>query len=169
MAHYRDAGLSRSPIKEPDMGRSYKSINVETTVSSVADAFASLQSLGEECREIVDNANENLQQTSRIQTFDETASTLENISEPTIPECVADLPITVYTQQSARKGRSESRSVRRDNEVSVLRSAQEAVSTWLEDDENEKHEEREDVEQFANDLEEVASEAEGCEFPGMFG
>ena len=55
---------------------SYKYVNCTGTVSSIEDAFAELQSLGEEAREIVDNAPEGLNQTDRINTFEDTASTL---------------------------------------------------------------------------------------------
>lgn len=148
---------------------SYKNRSTDSTVSAISDAISDLTSLGEECREIVDNASENLQQTSRIQTFDETASALEGLSEPDVPEVVAELPITYVEQISTRKGRGESRAVRCANSVAVLQAAQEAVAMWLEDEENEKHEDRDDVEQLANDLEEIIGEAEGCEFPGMYG
>lgn len=148
---------------------SYKNRSTDSTVSAISDAISDLTSLGEECREIVDNASENLQQTSRIQTFDETASALEGLSEPDVPEVVAELPITYTEQISTRKGRGESRAVRCANSVAVLQAAQEAVAMWLEDEENEKHEDRDDVEQLANDLEEIIGEAEGCEFPGMYG
>lgn len=148
---------------------SYKNRSTDSTVSAISDAISDLTSLGEECREIVDNASENLQQTSRIQTFDETASALEGLSEPDVPECVAELPITYSEQISTRKGRGESRAVRCANSVAVLQAAQEAVAMWLEDETNEEHVERDEVEQLANDIEEIIGEAEGCEFPGMYG
>ena len=148
---------------------SYKSRTTESTVSAISDAISDLTSLGEECREIVDNAEGGLRETQRIQTFDETASALENLSEPDVPEVVAELSITYSEQVSTRKGRGESRAVRCSNSVAVLQAAQEAVSVWLEDDANEEHADRDDVEQLANDLEEIIGEAESCEFPGMFG
>ena len=148
---------------------SYKNRSTDSTVSAISDAISDLTSLGEDCREIVDNASENLQQTSRIQTFDETASALEGLSEPDVPECVAELPITYSEQISTRKGRGESRAVRCANSVAVLQAAQEAVAMWLEDETNEEHAERDEVEQLANDIEEIIGEAEGCEFPGMYG
>ena len=148
---------------------SYKNVQQVGSVGSVADAISELQSLAEECREIVDNAEGGLAETARIQTFEETASTLEGISEPEVPEVVDELEIRYVEQRSTRKGRGESRAVRCANAVSLLQAAQEAVSVWLEDDANEKHDARDDVEQLANDLEEIIGEAEGCEFPGMFG
>lgn len=160
------------------MGRSYKNVTIESTVSAITDAISTLQSLGEECREIVDNASENLRQTSRIQTFDETASALENISEPDIPECVAELAITYTSQQSARKGRSESRATRCANEVAVLSAARDAAQTWIEErteelEADDKTAEEDDAVQeavqFVSELDDLISEVEGCEFPGMYG
>lgn len=157
---------------------SYKSVTTETNVSSVEDAISQLEELGSECREIVDNASENLQQTSRIQTFDETASTLEGISAPDIPECVADLTMTVTTSQSTRKGRGESRSVRCANEVAVLSAARDAVDEWINtrtseiEDEGGSVDDDEDVQaavEFVGELENIISDVENCEFPGMYG
>lgn len=157
---------------------SYKNQTTETNVSSVEDAISQLEELGSECREIVDNASENLQQTSRIQTFEETASTLEGISAPDIPDCVADLTMTVTTQVSTRKGRGESRAVRRDNELAVLSAARDAVDEWINtrtgeiEDEGGSVDDNEDVQaavEFVGELENIISDVESCEFPGMYG
>ena len=157
---------------------SYKNVTTETNVSSVEDAISQLEELGSECREIVDNASENLQQTSRIQTFDETAGTLEGISAPDIPECVADLSMAVTTQQSTRKGRGESRAVRCANEVAVLSAARDAVDEWINTRTGEIEDEGGDVDadedvqaavEFVGELENIISDAESCEFPGMYG
>lgn len=151
------------------MSRSYKHVPCTGTVSSISDAFSALTELGDECRELVDNASENLQQTQRIQTFDETASTLEGLSEPTVPDCVEDLPISYSESVPARKRMNTSRAVRCGNAVSVLQGAASALEEWLDDEANAEHDERDDVEELKNELENAISDAEGCEFPGMFG
>ena len=157
---------------------SYKNVTIETNVSSVEDAISNLEELGNECREIVDNASDGLKETSRIQTFDETAGTLEGISAPDIPECVADLSMTVTTQQSTRKGRGESRAVRCANEVAVLSAARDAVDEWINtrtgeiEDDGGSVDDDEDVQaavEFVGELENIISDAESCEFPGMYG
>ena len=157
---------------------SYKNVTTETNVSSVEDAISALEELASECREIVDNAEGGLAETARIQTFGETADTLEGISAPEIPECVADLPMTVTTQQATRKGRGESRAVRRDNEVAVLSAARDAVDEWVNQRTGEIEEEGGDVDSdedvqaavdFVGELENIISDVESCEFPGMFG
>lgn len=154
---------------------SYKNRSTDSTVSAISDAISDLTSLGDECREIVDNASENLQQTSRIQTFDETAGTLEGISEPDVPECVAELPITYSEQISTRKGRGESRAVRCQNSLAVIQAAREAVDEWINtrtEELGDKVDDDEDVQaavEFVGELENLESDIEGCEFPGMYG
>lgn len=148
---------------------SYKNITTTSTVSATDDACSSLEELGSECREIVDNAEGGLRETQRIQTLDETAGTLENISAPDVPECIAELPITYTEQQSTRRGRGESRAVRCGNSVSVLQAAVEAAQEWLDDDANAEHADRDDVDSFVSEVEGIIGDAEGCEFPGMFG
>jgi uncharacterized protein (UPF0147 family) len=149
----------------------YKTVVCDGTISSVTDAIAELTALGDEAREVVDNASEGLAQTQRIQTFDETASALEGISEPDVPECVQELAIR-YSEQRKKKG--ESRAVRCGNAVSVLSAAVDVLENWLdglqpdpEDDEGQ--EQKAEVEQFKDDLQEIIDAADGCEFPGMYG
>lgn len=148
---------------------SYKNVNTESNVSAIDDACSSLEELGGECREIVDNASENLQQTSRIQTFEETAGTLEGISAPDVPEVIAELPITYSEQISTRKGRGESRAVRCSNAVSVLQAAEAAAQEWYDDEANAEHADRDDVDNFITEIQNIIGDAEGCEFPGMYG
>lgn len=168
----------------------YKSVARQGTVSSVEDSFNTLEELGNECREIVDNASEGLQQTQRIQTFEETASTLEGLSCPDVPTCIADLAIEYTESVPTRKRQSPSRYTRCQNEVAVLTAAKDAAETWLEEhpeideDEAEEHDakvhegsvedgytndDRSEVEQFISELDDAISNAEGCEFPGMYG
>ena len=162
-----------------------KHVTCTSTVSSVDDAFSALEELGSECREIVDNASEGLQQTSRIQTFDETAGTLEGLSQPDVPSCIADLGIT-YSEQTSKRGLGRAR--RCQNAVSILQAAADAAQAWLDErpeidelesdpnpegEEGEEkdytNEDRDEVETFISDLESLISDAENCEFPGMYG
>lgn len=133
------------------MSRSYKYVPQKGTVSSVSDAYSELVSLGEECREIVDNAAEGLDQTQRIQTLDETAGELENLSEPDVPEHVADLEIGYSDSVPTRKGRSPSRATRRDNAVAILQGAISALE-----------QKQADLEEIANADEAEAEPAEAA-------
>lgn len=156
------------------MGRAYKSVQCAGTVSSIEDAFSALEDLGSECRELVDNVEgTGLRETQRIQTFDETASTLEGLSAPDVPECIAEVTISYHDSVPARKGRSPSRATRCQNAIAVLQAAADAAQQWLEDTEaapeDTDEEKRSDVEDFIQSLEEAVGEAEGCEFPGLHG
>lgn len=152
---------------------SYKNVEQIGSVGSVSDAISELQSLGEECREIVDNAEGGLKETSRIQTFEETAGALEGISEPDVPECVDEVQVIWYEQRPRRKARGASRAVRCANAVALLQAASEAAQGWLDDTEaapeDTNEPEREEVQDFIDGLDNIISDAENCEFPGMFG
>lgn len=151
------------------MSKSYKMSTCTGTVSSVCDAYSALEELGSECREVADNASEGLSQTQRIQTFDETAGVLENLSEPDVPECVQDLAINYSEEVPRSKRRAPSRAVRCANAASVLTAAAEALEEWLDDEANAEHEDRDEVESLRDQLQNDAGEVEGCEFPGMYG
>lgn len=156
------------------MGKAYKSVQCDGTVSSVEDAFSALEELGSECRELVDNVEgTGLRETGRIQTFDETASTLEGLSAPDVPECVAEVSISYHESVPARKGRGTSRAKRCQNAIAVLQAAAEAAGQWLEDTEaapeDTDEEKRSEVEDFVQSLQEAVDEAEGCAFPGLHG
>lgn len=152
---------------------SYKIVNQTGTISSVSDAVSALTDLGDECREIVDNAEGGLKETSRIQTFEETAGTLEGISEPDVPDCIADVAVEYGEQVPRRKARHPSRAVRCANAVALLQAASESAQQWLDDTEaapeDTNEAERDEVQDFIDNLDNIISDAEGCEFPGMFG
>jgi hypothetical protein len=148
---------------------SYKFENRVGTVASAEDAINSLIDLGNECREIVDNASEGLAQTQRIQTLDEVAGTLENLDTPDLPECVRDLGISYQEQVWRRKRGGPSRNARRSNETAVLFAVVGALEEWLDDEANAEHDDRDEVESAKDELQNIAEEADGCEFPGMYG
>lgn len=129
-------------------------------VDLVNEAFSELENLTEECREIVDNASEGLRQTQRIQTFEQTADTLENLREPDVDESLEDIQVTYSSMESSRKGRGLSRANRCSEAVNSLNAVVEALEQLPETDETSN---------LKNELEEAANEAEGCEFPGMYG
>lgn len=164
------------------MSRNYKQVKHTGTVHGcISDGVSALVSLGEECREIVDNAPEGLNQTSRIETFDETAGTLENMSEPEIPDCIGDAPLDYYESVPTRKGRSASRSTQCSNAVAMITAGKEAIEAQMAKWEEEKSAEASEDEKAGlqdkidearscvDDLDNIISEAEGVEFPGMFG
>ena len=152
-----------------------KRIKIEPRTMSVCDAaseaISELTGLGEEMREIYDNSPESLQQTDINQRRDETASTCEGFSEPDYPKELEDIKVTI-TDLPAKQ---HSRNTRSGQAVYML---QECVDTLqetfdeLEKKENPTKEEeskKNAIESLKDDLENIMSEAEGLDFPGMFG
>jgi hypothetical protein len=144
-----------------------RNVSVRSTVlACIEGGYAELESLQQECQEIVDNATEGLSQTQRIQTLEETASALYNAdSPPDVPEFLQDVEVT-YTEDQ-RKSKSHSRATRCSEACATLSAAIEGIQNWL--DTNEDSEDRDEAEQLLSDIQELADNAEGCEFPGMFG
>lgn len=156
------------------MSRAYITTTHTTTVeAAVADGFNALEELASDVRDVVDAAEGGLAETARIQTLGETADTLESINGVTdIPEQVKGLEVTYTESYPRNKRRGPSRAMRCENAVALLRAAQSTLQDWLDaqdDTEEVAVDLRDEVEQIISDLDEEASNAEGCEFPGMFG
>lgn len=149
------------------MGGSYKSVNCEGTVSSVSDAFSELESLKDEMTEWRDNLEEKFSGTQKYEDVSACCDELEQVDEVEVPEVIGEVKIAYSEMRNRRKGRGESRSVRRDNAVAVLQAAKDAAENWLEglpeDDEN-----KDQVSTFIDELDTQIGYAEGAEFPGMF-
>ena len=132
---------------------------------AISDAVSEIQGLAEECREVVDNAGDGgLSQTQRIQTLDETASTLENANEPDVAECL--LGIEVEYQDLPQRKRGYSRADRCGQACYILEMCIGALEDFEEKNPGDKADE---AESLRGDLESLKDEAEGVEFPGMFG
>jgi hypothetical protein len=132
---------------------------------AVSGAFSALEELASECREIVDNASEGLSQSQRIQTLDETAGQLESLSEAAVPEKFGEIRVKYF---EATKKRGVSRAVRCSNAVTALQAVVEACDERLEEL-AEEDDARADVETLRDECQTAIDEAEGCEFPGMYG
>jgi hypothetical protein len=135
---------------------------IKTTLDeALNDAFAELSELAGECRDLVDNAPPGIDQTQRIQTFDETASQLEEITDPpTVAPELADLPITY----SVPRTRHSSRATRCWDACAAINACVEALDSVAESDPR-----RQEASELASELQETVGSAENCEFPGMFG
>lgn len=159
----------------------YRQVKQSACVAdAVSMAFGALEELAGECREIVDGASEGLSQTQRIQTLDETASQLEGLSEPEVPDLLGQQRIE-YVE--ATKSRGVSRAARRDNAVSALQAVVECLEERLADLEEKLKDGRAvtkvstdnvegeiaTVEGLRDECQSAIDEAEGCEFPGMYG
>lgn len=143
------------------MGRIRRAETLDTTLADmVSDAFSAITALGEEFREMYDNAPEALQGTDVNQQRDETASAVESLSEPDVDEKLGALPMKWAPWQAARKGRGLSRADKAAEAVARL----EAVSELLAEEEN-----NEDAAALASEIDDLRGEIENLEWPGMFG
>lgn len=147
----------------------YKIVSHNTTVSAaLLDAISELETLQEECQDIVDNASEGLSETQRIQTLGETADALCSLGVDEPPSSLGERGVSYGESVNKDKRKGASRSVRRDNAVAMLSAAKDEAEEFLESLPDE-HEDRDEVQTFIDQIGEVIDTAEGCEFPGMFG
>jgi hypothetical protein len=151
----------------------YKAVPVKGTADSfLDDGYSDLETLGEEMRERSDNMEgANMGHLPACEQATEAADVLEQIvaNRVDLPEAVQDLEVSTNDWVNRRRGRGESRAHRRDNAAGRLSAVTQALREWLDDEKNEEHDDREEVETAADQLEEQAGEAEGVEFPGMYG
>lgn len=140
------------------MKKGYKNTPVKTTIAAAIEgAYEDLSALRDEAQEICDNMPESLQSSERYQTFETNSSNLEEASNvPDIPESVQDQEVE-FTEM--RKKGGESRAVRCSNAAAAL----EAVIGALEDSADDE------VIALTGELQALADEANGLEWPGMFG
>lgn len=172
-----------------------RKIKYQSFTSTVADCteLGELEDLAGEMREWYDNMSENLQGGDKGSQVDEAANMLEGLEVPDVPECVAELTTTYATgTNGGRKG--DPRWLRRDNAVAPLEAARNAVTEWIgeaEDIIKELPEDAEDdsevtirevtltsaelttnieeAQSFVDDLDRLIDDANGVEFPGMYG
>lgn len=138
-------------------------VDINTTVeAAIPDALAEFETLGEEMRDWFDNMPESLQGGSKGDEVSEAADALEDLgSVDEVPEAVKALPVQ-YTERQAKK----SRAARNDYACTLLRAAIEQIDHWLDD--NVKHADHDDVEQFRDEVQDILDNAEGVTFPGMY-
>jgi hypothetical protein len=136
----------KSKLEEIDLG------------DAINTAFEELAELAGECREVVDSAPAGISETQRIQTLDETASVLEELEGPIVPDELAGIRVSFPT----RKARS--RAARRDVALSNIETCMDALSEIDESDPRRKA-----ASDLCDELSGAVSLAENCEFPGMFG
>jgi hypothetical protein len=151
---------------------------ISTTVgAAISDGFSELLTLGEEMREICDNTPENLQSSSKYEEREAAADALENLSEPDVPESVADIAVNFSIMPHKRS--YVSRSDRRHEAIQYLQAAidvlNENVEAWREAEKElvaadpDKTDPRiSDAEELIEEVQEAIDEGEAVEFPGMY-
>lgn len=134
-------------------GKSYKTIQVKTTIESAIDeAFSEFESLCEEMTEWRDNMEEKLSQTEKYQQVSDAADLLENVQRPDgLPDAMDDSEIEVSI--GVKKYKSDgglSRAARHGNACNHLETAIEAITTFIDehaDDEQEAEDAKAEAEE----------------------
>lgn len=133
---------------------------------AISEAIGEIQSLAEECREVVDNAGDGgLSQTQRILTLGETADSLENIQEPDAPESLNEVEVSIQDPKPRRRGYS--RADRCGHACYMLDECMVTLQEFME--KNVEGDAHDDAETLHDELDNAKSEAEGVEFLGMYG
>lgn len=136
-----------------------------TIADAISEAMGEIQSLAEEMREAYDNTPESLQQSGVGEARGEAADNLENVNEPDVPAEIEKIEVKwSYFPLKARASRRE----RRDEAVSTLNVVMEHLDEIINDD-KEEQEQRDAAESLRDDIDNVISEVESVEFPGMYG
>ena len=138
--------------------------------AAVIDAVAELVQLGEELREWADNIEEKFGSTDKYSRLEEAADVLENLSEPSVLLPLEAIEVEIF--ELPRRKRGPSRPVRRDQAVYMLETVQYALQDILDEtvvksSDTPEHEAW--AQELYDEIEELKSEAETVEFPGMFG
>ena len=141
-----------------------------SVADAVSEACGELQSLAEEMREAFDNTPESLQQSPVGEARDEAANVLEGIDEPDVPEGLGSERMKFQERAlTQRQMLRKSRSARRDDAVQLLQRVVEQLDEAIDDKENMNEVEIAEAESLRDNVQNVIDEAEGVEFPGMYG
>jgi hypothetical protein len=155
-----------------------------TAQSAIEDGLQILAELKGEIDEVCDGMPDSLQGGQRYQTLDETRSTLSNFCDDT-PDFDGCGPGADYgVEYGSNRRRKQSRSDRRDEAVRMLEAGLEGLRNWAAEAETGEEEKKadgdghedEDVDaqiarcnELADEVEGWKDEADGVEFPGMYG
>lgn len=113
----------------------YKSVSTHYTVAdAVSEAYSELQCLRDEMRDWQSNMEgTGLESTEKYGEVETAADALDSVAddEPDVPEAAGDLDCEVTIMQNRRKGRGNSRAVRKDNAGSMLEAAIAAIEAEM--------------------------------------
>jgi hypothetical protein len=135
---------------------------VKTTIAdAVSNAFSILEELGGEMGEWGDNIEEKFSTTAKYETIRATQETLEGLIQPDIPDGLGKIEIEVAEPNRKRK---QSRASRCSEAIIILETCMEAL-----DDIEDEAQYKEAATLLSEELDNAKAEAEGVEFPGMYG
>jgi FKBP-type peptidyl-prolyl cis-trans isomerase (trigger factor) len=132
-----------------------------TIADAVSEAFGIFEELAGEMGEWGDNIEEKFSTTAKYDTIRTTQETLEGLIEPDIPDSLGKIEIERYEVKQKRR---QSRANRCSEAVLILEDCMEALDS-IEDEAKNK----EEAKLLYDELDTAKGEAEGCEFPGMYG
>ena len=130
-----------------------------TVADAVSEAYSILEELAGEMREAFDNTPESLQQSAVGEAREAAADALEGLSEPNVLDELGRLEFE-YTEPPPK--RKQSRRDRRDQATALLSAVIAVVDNV--DDEN-----ADPAVELRDELDDLMSEADSVEFPGMYG
>lgn len=148
-----------------------------TIEDAIDEAWGELTTLAEEMREAFDNTPEGRQNDGAGAARGEAADTLENLTEPTMPDELkvkeGEDPAKFTVKWSVRilSPSAERRKTRSDRRYEATETYS-AVKDFLEgiaDNSEYSNDEKEAAATLVDEIESVVDEAEGVEFPGMYG
>ena len=147
---------------------------------AVSDAFSEFQSLRDEMNDWKENMEgNNMEHLPKYEEVSEAHDTLENQAdnEPDFPSgnMPEGLSTTVTWTDLHTYARSQSRQTRLSDATNGLDAVISAIRAFLDEHDDEAEcwkaddvVSRDDLEQYANDLEEIKDEMDGVSFPGMY-
>lgn len=139
------------------MSKKMRTVNL---ADAIDEAVAELQALGEACREQYDNMPENMQSGERATMLSEAADVLEGIETPdTDLDAIKDLSVTLRDYGARKRW---SRNDIRNAEVETLSLAYETLQDFI--DKRKPAMDVEDLEELAETLQAIMTEAEGVSF-----
>lgn len=130
---------------------------------AISEAFGELTGLGEEMRSWADSLEEKFSSTEKYERVTEAADALENLSEPDIPDSVKNLEVTFVDPPQRRRGYS-----RADRCAQACYILEQCIGV-LDEFVGEDDEKLADAIELKDAIEQAKDEAEGVEFPGMYG
>lgn len=132
-----------------------------TASDLVNDAFIAFEDLASECSEWYDNLPESFRDGDKGSMLEDAMSTLESLSLPECSEITGAIKVYYLPMLDC-----SSRSSRRDDAVGQLEAVVDALEEAKEDG---SKFDKEEIESVIAELRNAINEAEGVEFPGMYG
>lgn len=136
-----------------------------TVADAVSEALGEVSSLAEEMRNWADALEEKFSATEKYSRVNDCADLLEGVSEPDCPAELSDVEVTV---QDPLPNPRASRADRLGTACDMLSACVDRLGE-IYDDESQPHGKREAAGVLRDDVEDIKSELESADFPGMYG